>query len=478
MTPIAARRVRTDATARHDVCATQIVRLGGPGSLAGTVEVRPMRLLRRVIPRGGLWRKPDFMWLWAAQTVSQVGSQISGLALPLVAILVLDASTFEVSVLAVLAWAPFFFLSLPAGAWIDRLPRRPILIGSDWGRALALTSIPFAYWFDLLTLGQLYVVELVVGAFTVFFDLSYQSYLPSVVERQHLGEGNAKLEVSRSAAQVAGPGLAGLLVRVLTAPYAILADAASFVASALFLSRIRREEERPPPVRERTSLRREIGEGLQFVVRHPLLRPIVIFVGTSNLFVNMLFAIYLVYAVRELELSAATVGLIFSLGNIGSLIGAVTATRVARTIGIGPGLVASATTGALGLLFIPLAQGVVVIPFLVTASMLWGFFVLNYYVNAITLIQAITPDHLLGRTNASRRFLVQGVIPFGALLGGILGTALGLRPAVAIAAIGATVAVVPLFFSPFPHLKRIEDAEELVRDFNRSFAPTNIPDEA
>ena len=415
------------------------------------------------------------MWLWAAQTVSQFGSQISGLALPLVAILVLDASTFEVSVLAVLAWAPFFFLSLPAGAWIDRLPRRPILIGSDWGRALALISIPLAYWLDQLTLGQLYVVELVVGAFTVFFDLSYQSYLPSVVEREQLGEGNAKLEVSRSAAQVAGPGLAGLLVRFLTAPYAILADALSFVASALFLSRIRREERRPDSTQVPTRLRTEIGEGLRFVLHHPLLRPIVIFVGISNLFVNMLFAIYLVYAVRELELSAATIGLIFSLGNVGSLIGAVTATRVARSFGIGPGLVASATTGALGLLLIPLARGALVIPFLVIASMLWGFFVLNYYVNAITLIQAITPDHLLGRTNASRRFLVQGVIPIGALLGGILGTTLGLRATVAVGAIGATVAVVPLFFSPFPHIKRIEDAEELVRNFNHSFTSTHVP---
>jgi MFS family permease len=427
--------------------------------------------------RGDLWRNRDFMWLWAAQTVSQFGSQISGLAIPLVAILTLDASTFEVAVLAVLAWAPFFLFSLPAGAWIDRLPRRPILIVADWGRALALTSIPLAYVFDVMTLAQLYVVELVVGVFTVFFDLSYQSYLPSVVEREELGEGNAKLEVSRSAAQVAGPGLAGVLVRVLTAPYAILADALSFVASAVCLLRIRRPERAPKAAAERsTSLREEIGEGLRFVLWHPLLRPIVIFVGVSNLFVNMLFAIYLVYAVRELDLSAPTIGLIFSLGNIGSLVGALTATRLARTAGIGPGLIVTATVGAFGLLLIPLASGGLVIPFLVVASMLWGFFVLNYYVNAISLIQAITPDHLLGRTNASRRFLVQGVIPFGALLGGLLGTSLGLRTTVAIGAVGAIVAVIPLVLSPLRGIKETGEAEELVRPFNQSYLSREATD--
>ncbi|MBA2566124.1 MAG: MFS transporter [Gemmatimonadetes bacterium] len=430
-----------------------------------------MRLLaHRFRLRGDLWRNRDFMWLWAAQTVSQVGSQISSLAIPLVAILTLDASTFQVSVLVVVGWAPFFLFSLPAGAWIDRLPRRPILVASDWGRALALASIPLAYFLDAMTLAQLYVVELVVGLFTVFFDLSYQSYLPSVVEREELGEGNAKLEVSRSAAQVAGPGLAGVLIRVLTAPYAILADAVSFVASALFLSRIERPEPKPKTAAERsTRLRDEIGEGLRFVLRHPLLRPIVIFVGVSNIFVNMLFAIYLVYAVRELDLSAATIGLIFSLGNIGTLVGALTATRLARTVGIGPGLI-TATIGSLGLLLIPLARGDVVIPFLVVASLLWGYFVLTYYVNAITLIQAITPDHLLGRTNASRRFLVQGVIPFGALLGGALGTTLGLRPAIAIGAVGACLAVLPLFFSPLRQIKETSQAEELVRPYNESFS--------
>lgn len=430
-----------------------------------------VRWAGRLRPRGALWRNRDFRRLWAAQTVSQFGSEITGLALPLVAILVLDASTFAVAVLAVVDWLPFFLFSLPAGVWIDRLPRRPILIAADLGRAVILGSIPVAYLLDVLTLGQLYAVGLLAGTCTVFFDLSYQSYLPSVVERSELGEGNAKLEVSRSSAQVAGPGLAGMLVSAVTAPYAILVDAISFLGSALFLTRIRGRETKPERSSERTpAFRAEIREGLRFVLGHPLLRPIVVFVGISNVFVTMLFAIYLVYAVRELGLDATTIGLIFSIGSLGSLVGALTANRVARRVGIGPGLIGVATTGGLGLLLIPLASGDLVIPFLVVANALWGFFVLNYFVSAISLIQAITPDRLLGRTNASRRFLVQGVIPFGALLGGTLGTVLGLRPTIAIGAIGTAVSVLPLAFSPLRGVRTTEEAEEAVRAYNERFA--------
>ncbi len=436
-------------------------------------------LAERLRPGGALWRNGDFLWLWAAQSISQFGSQITGLALPLVAIVILDASAFEVSALVVAGWLPFFLFSLPAGAWIDRVRRRPILIAADWGRAAALVSVPGAYFAGSLTLGQLYVVELVVGTLTMFFDLSYQSYLPALVKRDQLGEGNSKLEISRSGAQVAGPGIAGALVAALTAPYAILADAASFVASALCLSRIRgRERELERSTEKRPRMRAEIAEGLRFVLRHPLLRPILIFVALSNVFVNMLFAIFLVYAVRELELSAQTIGIIFSLGNVGSLLGALTATRVARIFGIGPGLIATATIASVGLLLIPLASGSVVLPFLVLANLLWGFYVLNYYVNAISLIQAITPDRLLGRTNASRRFVVQGVIPLGALSGGALGTLIGLRPTIAIGAAGAAVSVLPLFFSPLRKVKQLDDADEIARPFNEQFVLSSATDPA
>jgi MFS family permease len=194
----------------------------------------------------------------------------------------------------------------------------------------------------------------------------------------------------------------------------------------------------------------------------------------SNFFVNVLFAIYLVYVVRVLDLSAATIGLIFSIGSLGSLLGALTANRVAQALGIGPGLIAVATLGGLGLVLIPLAEDPLVVPFLVVANLLWGFFVLNYFVTAISLIQAITPDHLLGRTNSSRRFVVQSMIPAGALVGGVLGTLIGLRPTIAIGAVGASVALLPLYVSPVRRIGTIDDAVELVRPFNERFAPPSV----
>lgn len=429
------------------------------------------RLAEWLRPRGALWHNRDFLWLWSAQTVSQFGSEITGLALPLVAIIVLDASTFEVAALAVIDWLPFVLFSLAAGVWIDRLPRRPILIAADWGRAAALASIPLAFLLDVLTLAQLYVVGLVVGTLTMLFDLAYQSYLPSLVQRGQLGEGNSKLEVSRSAAQVTGPGIAGVLISVLTAPYAILVDAVSFVGSALSLSRIKSREEGSSKHRaERTRFHAEIGEGLRYTLRNPIQRAFIGFVAPMNLFSNMLFAIYLVYAVRELDLSPTTIGVIFSLGSVGSLVGALSANRIARRLGIGRSLIAVSVVGGLGLLLIPLASGGLVIPLLVLASMAFGFFVLNYFVTGVSLVQATTPDHLLGRTNASRRFVVQSMIPAGALLGGALGTLIGLRPTLAIGAGGAALSVIPLFFSPLRGIARFEDAEEMVESINKEFA--------
>jgi len=425
----------------------------------------------RLRPRGVLWPNRDFLWLWTAQTVSQFGSEITGLALPLVAILVLEASTFEVAVLAVVDWLPFVLFSLIAGVWVDRLPRRLILIAADWGRAIALGTIPLAYLLDVLTLGQLYVVGLTVGTLTLFFELSYQSYLPSLVNREELSEGNSKLEISRSGAQVAGPGLAGLLVSALTAPYAILFDAISFVASGLSLLRIRHRAEKPVQHdHQRPSFRTEISEGLRYTLRNPIQRAFIVFVAPMNLFSNMLFAIYLVYAVRVLDLTPTLIGIIFSIGSVGSLIGALTANRSARRFGIGRSLIVAATIGGCGMLFIPLATGDLVIPFLVLASFAYGFFVLNYFVTGVSLVQATTPDHLLGRTNASRRFVVQSMIPVGALLGGALGTVIGLRPTIAIGAVGAALSVVTLFLSPLPRIRVTADADELVRPLNERFA--------
>jgi len=419
--------------------------------------------------RGLLRRNRDFLRLWSAQTVSQFGSQVTSLALPLAAILVLDATTFEVAALGVVEFLPFVLFTLPAGVWVDRLRRRSILIVADWGRAAALASIPLAYVSGALTLGQLYVVGFVSGVLTVFFDVAYQSYLPSLVERGEIGEGNSKLETSRSAAQVAGPGAAGLLVGALSAPYAIALDAASFVGSALFMTAIKRVEELPPPVGSRRRMRAEIAEGLGYVFRHPLMRPMMLFVATSNFFTTLVFSILLVFAVRVLHLSAATIGLIFSLGSLGTLTAALTATRIAARFGIGRTFIGIAAAGGFAFVFIPLASGSFAFAFLVIALLVFGFCALVANIIGISLLQAITPDRLLGRMNASRRFVVWGVIPLAGLAGGALGSHLGLRETMWIGAVGASLAFLPLLFSPIRLVKETEDAEELVREINAEF---------
>ena len=293
--------------------------------------------------RLGLLRHPDFLRLWTAETVSQLGSQVSLLAIPFVAIDIIGASTFEVALLGVVDMLPFLLIGLPAGVWVDRLRRRPILVAGDLGRAVALATIPVAYALGALTIVQLYLVGFVVGTLTVFFDVAYQSYLPSLVERDQLVEGNAKLEISRAGAQVVGPGLAGALIAAFRAPFAILLDALSFAASALFIFAIRRHE--PAPERpvdaggRRTGMRREMAEGLRYVFGHRYLRAIALCTGTSNLFGTIATAVVLVYVVRELGMTAAGVGVAFSIGSTGALLGAFGATRIAHVVGVGPTIV-------------------------------------------------------------------------------------------------------------------------------------------
>src|SRR5688572_21232044 len=274
--------------------------------------------MRSLWPRGGLWRHPDFLKLWSAESISLLGTQISQLAIPLAAILVLDASAFEVAAVGVAEFLPFLLFALPAGVWVDRLRRKPILVAGDFGRAVALATIPLAYAFDALSIWQLYVVGFVVGTFTVFFDVAYQSYLPSLVSRDQLVDGNSKLEVSRSAASLAGPGIAGVLVSAITAPFAILVDSISFVVSGGFVLGIRRSEPEPEQT-ERRSMWHELEEGLRYLLGHRLWRPMAASVAGSNGFGALGGSIFLVYAIRELEMSAAVVGIVFGVGNVGGL---------------------------------------------------------------------------------------------------------------------------------------------------------------
>ncbi|CAN5282077.1 MFS transporter [soil metagenome] len=411
----------------------------------------------RVWPTGGLWRHPDFLRLWSAQTISQFGSQVSQLALPLAAILVLDASAFEVALLGTVEFLPFLLFALPAGVWVDRLRRKPILVLGDLGRAIALASIPLAYAFDTLTIWQLYAVGFVVGVGTVFFDVAYQSYLPSLFERGQLVEGNSKLEISRSGTALAGPGLAGALIGAVTAPYAILLDAVSFIGSAGLIVRIRRTEPLPEPA-VKPGMRRELVEGLRYLLGHRFLRPLALTVAVSNFFNTLVFSIFLVYAVRQLDLSAAVIGLVLGIGNVGWLLGAVAANRLSERFGVGLTLVGSAMVFNPALLLIPAAPQAHPIPFIVVALILVSFAGIVFNVTGLSFQQAVTPGRLLGRLNATRRFIVWGVIPLGSLAGGALASQIGLRPTLWVGAIGGSLSFLPLLLSPVRSIGPMKEA--------------------
>jgi MFS family permease len=411
-------------------------------------------------PSPGVLGNRDFVRLWTAATISQFGTQVSLLAIPLVAVILLGASPFEVALLGTVEFLPFILFSLPAGAWVDRLRRRPILIVGDLGRAVSLASIPIAYLLGGLTIWQLYVVGFINGTLTVLFDVAYQSYLPSLVDRDQLVEGNGKLETSRTIAQTAGPAIGGGLIGVLTAPIAIVLDAISFLASALFVFLIHREEPAPDRHvdehgRPRAGLRGEVAAGLRYVLGNPYLRGIAVCTGTANLFSNIAFATYIVYAVRDLGLSAGEIGVIFGLGNVGAIVGAVTADRFARRVGLGPAIVLSVLLGGPGLLLVALAPRTFPVPFLIAGGFLIGLSVVVYNINQLSFRQAITPRSMQGRMNATMRFIVWGTIPIGQILGGVIATSLGVHEAIWIGAAGSFLAVIPLLVTPVRTLREM-----------------------
>ena len=380
---------------------------------------------------GKLWRDGEFLKLWGGQAISEVGSQVSLLALPTVAILVLGASPFQVGLLAACENLAFPVLGLVAGVYVDRLRRRPIMIVCDVGRLLALASVPVAFALGVLSMGQLYAVALVVGVGTVFFDVSYQSYLPALIPRANLIEGNTKLQVTGSVAQMAGPALGGFLIQLLGPARAVAADAASFLISVVSLIWIRRPEPSPAPASEsgRRGFFAEMWEGILVVFGSPTIWKIAGSTSTSNLGSNLFFAVFLIFVYRNLHLNPGTVGVIFAAGAAGGLLGALTAAWIPRRIGLGPTLFVTILLGGLSLILVPLAQFGFAIP-LLFASMFVGSFVNPVYnINQVSLRQAITPDRVQGRMNATVRTIIWGTNPIGAFIGGIIGSTYGILPA-------------------------------------------------
>ena len=400
------------------------------------------------------------MKLWIGQSISEFGTPVTQIAIPWIAIKILDESAFAVASLTTVQFLPFLLFTLPAGVWVDRLPRRLVLVVGDLGRAVLFATIPVAYIFDVLTLTQLYVVSFTAGIFTVFFDVAYQSYLPSLVSRDQLVEGNSKLQISVSGAQMAGPAIGGALIQVLTAPYAVLVDAFSFIVSGGFTAAIKNQETLPERVEgePKPKMWAELKEGLGYVLKHPYLRPQAICTSTSNFFGSMLFAILLVFAARVWDMSAGAVGLGVGLGSVGWLIGALMVARIQRILGVGKTTIGAALLFGAPWLLIPLAPESFPLPFLVGAIALGGLGGVVYNITQVSLRQAITPERLQGRMNAVMRFIVWGVLPLGSLAGGALASSIGLRATMVVGAIGGTFAVLPIVFSPIRSLQTIPEA--------------------
>ncbi len=427
-----------------------------------------MRVLRSRLPDAnstGLWRHRQFMRFWTGETISFLGNEVTALALPLTAVLVLRATPLQMGLLVALRNLPQLLIGLMAGVWVDRMRRRPLLIFTDLSSGLLLLSIPAAALLGLLTMSQIYLVSFAVGIVGVVATVAYQSYLPSLVPREQLVEGNSKLTASESITGTIGPGVAGLLVQLVTAPVAIFVDALSFFISAIFLGSIGASEPAPMEKRQRRGIIKEIGEGLGLVLHNPLLRSLVQCGATHNFCSSMLVAVYVLYVLQELHIGPALLGVIFMLGGPGSLLGALVSARLVGRLGLGPVIIGAQVLTGVARLLIPAAVGPlpVMLLLLVLSDFLLGLARSIFNVNQLSLRQGITPDRLQGRVNATMRFLLWGITPLGALLGGLLGENIGLRPTLFIAASGVLLSSLWVLFSPLRLLTeqpglRVEEA--------------------
>ncbi|MEE6261651.1 MFS transporter [Plantactinospora sonchi] len=411
------------------------------------IDVRYRRPPATATPPGPLLRDAGFRRLFSAAAASTVGTQVSFVAVPLVAVIALDATPGQVGVLGVLKTIAFLLVGLPAGVWLDRMRRRGVMIAADLARAVLLASIPLAWWLDLLTLTQLYVVVLLTGVLTVFFDVAALSYLPTLVGRDRLVDANSKLVGLEAAAGVAGPSLAGVLVQVTAAPVALAVDAATFLWSAVLLRGIRRPE--PPPVpADGRPLWRGVGEGVRFVLGHPLLRPIAVTGAATNLFSQVAVVALPLLVHHELGLPAGMLGLFFTSGGVGVFLGALTARRFGERFGVGPLLLVS------GLLSTPAGF---LVPLVDRGGWLWvamlGWLTLTYRIGLdnvllVSIRQRVTPDPMLNRMNATMRFLFTGVLAVGAAVAGVVGEVAGVRVALWVAAVGVAFTWLPVVLSP------------------------------
>ena len=406
----------------------------------------------------------DFRRLWLGDGLGQLGAQLGNLAIPVFAVATLDATAWQMGALTAAESAAFLAIGLPAGAWVDRMRKRRTLISADLVRATVLAVVVVVALTGHASMPVLYGAALAMSAATVFFDVAYQSYLPGLVGPTHLVQGNSLLQATQSVAQIAGPALGGVLLRVLSAPMLLVGTVVTYLSSATAVSRIRMVEQLPDPAARRP-LRHEIAEGLSFVLRHPLLRRVVACTGISNLSSSIAGALLVLYVLRELGLTEAQLGVVLSASAIGGLLGAVASSRLARWFGEGPVIPLAALMSPPAWALVPLAGplirlGVPAIVTLTAAGVAFYAFVVVYNVAQVSFRQRVCPPALLGRMNASVRFLVWGPMPIGGLIGGVLGERLGVVPTLWVAVAGLALAAVPVAASPLWRMRTLPGPAE------------------
>lgn len=409
----------------------------------------------------GLWRNRSFVRLWTGETISVFGSLVGRTALPFTAILVLDAGPLEIALLHAAELVPAFLTGPFVGVWVDRLRRRPIMIAADIGRFVLLVTIPLAHIFDALTMGQLYAVAFFVGILTISFDVAYLSYLPTIVNKDQLLEGNSKLAASTSVAEVGGFSLSGWLVQLVTGPVTILIDAISFLFSAAFVAAIKTPEPSPAPAEGRLGVREEFTEGVRFLVRDPVLRPLAAANVTLELAWALFGAVFLVFVTKDLGFKPGLLGMTFAVGGFSSLFGALLARRSALWFGLGPSMWGGLVLMGVSMLFIPLAQGATVLAaaLLVAQQLVGDGGATVFEVNQVSLRQSVTPERMLGRVNAAIRLTSLGAMLVGSLIGGVMGETVGLRPTLIVGAGAVFAAALWIIASPARGLRNVPVVE-------------------